>query len=1394
MKWLRLISFFFFFLFPVFSYSTATNITVQTNHENYGVFKVNVLPGWKLDTENTNETYITFNHYINGNLNYMIRLKQQPTQCPTKKEFNRLMYQMFEEQLARKDFVDKFKPKSDYSLLGHKNCHMMTYVSQKYNHRGFILNAFVNNQAYTIYVFDKVAQKIKIRQEALNFIAGISINDNPEIFIVQNQSETKVEVEGKSGTGKVSENIYIETEKIDDTKLKYKVDLIDIENKRNINRNGNMNKGDIAIPRIDLSKMTNIPPSKPLPFLEINTISQTEWDGAVSAAMEGMRLIYGPLTNEENIKFEIEWAPLRQTPFEEAVSYLNKFNPLLGEFLSYRSSINQSSILMEQAMQSAGYAAEYDDRELSLSYLDLARKYQNLLISRQKRLQQITNDLVALGNPPNGAKIMNEKQRRYKEAFNLNLTEYQFEGEWLDADGKRFLLKVAYKYNDDKVLVYKFPISTLELMVAKGYDINKPGAQKVDDDDVFLGVIPSVFDLLMVFEELEPNVWLTRNYSGVEVVSIYQIHDNVMTANFYQLPSALSNRSKVTSSTNSKIKSKYITPPVPPFDDKAKTWKDLLEVVPQDNWAGSKHRRYMAWRQNAEEVINITLLGPSETTKRKEEYEGKKEALPKWRNDYSYQLQKLNEEYADVLNGNVQPNVSKTTSSIPIEEKEEMMDENLLPDENLLHFDDDKSPEDRRKIDTETIQFHNDNITIIQKNLISDQNELAKATEIKSIKNLEMRILSAQSNIQSEKDRIETIKTGIIVYNRTPWDNYAKSNFIQKIAKDQRKMENISRGMRKAYEMADRLPDDEARKVRKIINEKYTGKIMADMNEEAAGEIINEANAIGKKYFKSKMDKDLADNKEAFEEAEWAETCLYTAEIVKTTADYTMMGLSLFGGKHVNCVYQGITGYIDGGPKEAFLRVSGSYNQATGVAVDAFRGFEGAINEGGDLSDALLGATWEATKGIITEKTMEFGVGKISSKFNRPNGEIDLDVNSRPQTVIDADGTSQRPRGNTELSKTNIEVNNTPKIEEPDFNRPLTKQEIEVHRQQVSDGRNKVNSYKKTFEKLENARKAGAPPSEIKKILIELDDRSAKIHSSPQAKIMMKNLQKQPKNIEMIKRYSNSMDRVHKKVEKRYQAEMQKNGWTTEELEPIRNKPDPGELQRSREMEARGETVPPEALLGSKTVNMDYDAGRKPKFDDNGRPIPPMKNGKPVPIEAWQAEAQAAWEKSYQAETGQSPRHSWENITHAKMSDAYADLPVLEKNGILNANKDWAGQTSDVTYNKATHLRDAGDFERVEKYVEIARGTSKDYKTKMKPLFDQKKPKAGTPSFEAWQKQTNYWLEINNVLEEMGNGRLDPINADRKIRLKTGGKSVLEVTFDMRNYMESLMILGKNSN
>ena len=412
----------------------------------------------------------------------------------------------------------------------------------------------------------------------------------------------------------------------------------------------------------------------------------------------------------------------------------------------------------------------------------------------------------------------------------------------------------------------------------------------------------------------------------------------------------------------------------------------------------------------------------------------------------------------------------------------------------------DKTAAERKQLDQETIQFHLNNLAVIEKNMVKDREELSREKDPQRRDALQLRILGAQADIQAEKDRIATIETGEIVHNRSPWDEYARTSFIQNIADNQRRLENMSRSIRKAYDMADKLPEKEAEQVRNIINTRYRGEMVSDMDEAKVQSIVEEASDVARGYYRTMMEEETVAGEKQLNRAEWANVGLQTAEVVKTAADYSMTGLSLFGGQYVNNVYQGVTGYIEGGPRGAFLNVAGAYNTATGIAVDGFKGFEEAVNKGGGITEGLQGAAWEASIGYIRDKAIAFGAGKISTKFARPNGELaTLDGPNAPKAAQGDATTTARKKA---VAAKDID----------DFNRPLTTEEIAVYREQVSDGRIKVNSYRKTFEKLEQARKAGAPVQDIRQILAELDDRSAKIHSSPQAKMIMKTLQKDPSN------------------------------------------------------------------------------------------------------------------------------------------------------------------------------------------------------------------------------------------------------------------------------------------
>ncbi len=51
---------------------------------------------------------------------------------------------------------------------------------------------------------------------------------------------------------------------------------------------------------------------------------------------------------------------------------------------------------------------------------------------------------------------------------------------------------------------------------------------------------------------------------------------------------------------------------------------------------------------------------------------------------------------------------------------------------------------------------------------------------------------------------------------------------------------------------------------------------------------------------------------------------------------------------------------------------------------------------------------------------------------------------------------------------------------------------------------------------------------------------------------------------------------------------------------------------------------------------------------------------------------------------------------------------------------------------------------------------------------------------------TTHWEKVGSWLDALGNGNVDPITADRKIRELTGGKSVPEVMEQLSGLMASV--------
>ena len=701
----------------------------------YDIFEYKLPPNWILNKEATDKEFLTFSHIVNGELRYHVRLRYKPTPAKSQKLLEEYVNALIEIQNDKKDYVDHVEKPGRYSTLGAKNCWMFSYIAPAFNHRGFVLTPVVDGQMYRVYVFDKIDKKKSLRKEAVDFIAGIRIagkGDKREVLAGKKDRPKELELIGEK-----------------------------------------------------------IPASKPIPYLDINKITAVQWDGAVSAAMEGMRIVYGPMNQEQEKEFTGYWAPLRQTPFKEAVDYLNKFNPLLGEFLTYRSAVSQTGQLLEEAVMNAGYAAEFDDPEGVLAYKDLAERYRNLLIAREKRLQEITRELTDLGNPPDGRALMAEMQGRYKkekEYLKSLVTEFTPQGCWAGIRNQFFdpSYGLGEVYYPEYFYVYKIDTTyyTIELCINCNL-IRMQGECNVSGGkgDLFIK------------RELTVPDYIGRGVGGARDGQIfhrwlkfdYPVIPRFPETSDQRFKELIDKESKnnfsvwISSFTKEKTKNSLADA----------FFKTAIKWTEEDRWDDFIHDNESAFIPDELRIAFAAEMGG---------------AAP-----------------ASQIGKGSQAKEQKPASAFA---------------GNALHIADDKTVEERKKIDLEAIEFHKTNLAIIERNMAKDRAEMAKERDPQRREAIKLRILGEEADLQAEKDRIATIQTGEIVHSRSPWDEYAKAGFIQNIAQNQQRLENMTRSIRKAYEMADKLPDDKAREVREVINSKFRGEMVGDVDEAKVKAII----------------------------------------------------------------------------------------------------------------------------------------------------------------------------------------------------------------------------------------------------------------------------------------------------------------------------------------------------------------------------------------------------------------------------------------------------------------------------------------------------------------------------------------------------------------------------
>ena len=373
------------FILLLFLYLSVNGFSLQQNQ--YGIFYVPQLSEWNFVSAQSSGEYFVFQ---NTKTSETVRIVSSPLTCETKQIFNKYILDIIQSYFKQNQFMEQRKQAVPYPCLGQPYCHMLIIKSRESDKRKFILNPLVDNNMYTIEI-SGTNNQTEPSPGALHFISQITLEPGNEVLSQNtnpaNNPPTNIPLQQTWTTGEdnnlatfkknktVSAPTTTETAQTKAEPANTKTEIPKQTPKTNVpvTTNSSVKLPNISAPEVRIEK-GNIPQLKisatnpcsgnsnssglpwensqnekvkmpagtdvvlPAPIPGLNNLSDQAYNSSVSLAFEGMRLIYGEMTEKEAKEFNEAWAPLFDFPSQEVIDYLNKLNPLVSQFLICREA------------------------------------------------------------------------------------------------------------------------------------------------------------------------------------------------------------------------------------------------------------------------------------------------------------------------------------------------------------------------------------------------------------------------------------------------------------------------------------------------------------------------------------------------------------------------------------------------------------------------------------------------------------------------------------------------------------------------------------------------------------------------------------------------------------------------------------------------------------------------------------------------------------------------------------------------------------------------------------------------------------------------------------------------------------------------------------------------
>ena len=662
---------------------------------------------------------------------------------------------------------------------------------------------------------------------------------------------------------------------------------------------------------------------------------------------------------------------------------------------------------------------------------------------------------------------------------------------------------------------------------------------------------------------------------------------------------------------------------------------------------------------------------------------------------------------------------------------------------------------ERIELHTANIAFCNKAITDMKgqlKDLVSRLNS-GKATkaDIERYNHLRFKIICQQSNVVSEKDRINEVKTGRVTFSRTPFDEMCRAQVVHKVEAEVRTLVKAERGLRKAEMLARKLKGAEQKKAKQLIT-----KVIAEGNS-LNPERWTQLNGALQKLYQGHQDHELAMIEEKIA---WKQCQLDMAENVKTGADTGMVVMSLAGGPiYVTTLYQTGVGFAEGGIIEGLKRGITTWSDAADIAVSGYKGWQ----KGGWLG-MVEGASWS----IIMNKGPEAALKRLNMRALR-NADLEFKA---PKVKVNV--------------KAKVEVNIKIKVKKPGVD--LSPTRAAQFKQELEYGEHLAEDFFDAHKRLRTAEiRKNVSPDQLNTMRMEVRQKAAAVNHSMPAKSYLKY------KAEPIKgnAYSKTMDDILDDATSAFNWEMRNKGFNKQTLYSCRNASSKGAgMDSDLALKEQPFEIPVRAKDGSVTLKKNNWL---------------TKNGKPVSLKKYQEEGSEALRAAYKKVTGgYSAKQSFVDMTTSIGHESYPDKTwlMLPKPG---KHSDLAQSTkkldaffgkvdpkkvpdslkitttkADIMYKNQPELRKFGSM------MESCRGTAKDLDTKFIPLIEHKIrtlnkiPVAKLTSFQKaklveLKEVQGHLNKFSKCFTDIGEGKIPPYEWQRQFKKITGGDDVISV-------------------